>query len=278
MDLLLEREVRVLSVSYQIRVAAVELCGDEVAPVLGLSAARRTDIGEVGREFWGLEDQIQVLHVLDGSPAARAGVRRGDLLLAINGRAIQKTEKIGEALRASRRGPLELRLQREESTLHPELPVVPACHHRVELVLTDALTTWQAYNREDLRVSTGLVRFVSSDDELAIAISHEIAHNVIGGWRESYSDAEPEADRLGLYIAARSGFDVSGALDYWERITLEHPWAIIFDKQSPDVRWSAYWRMRREPLHGRMPYRAAGIRRTVREIAERAERGEPIVP
>lgn len=85
-------------------------------------------------------------------------------------------------------------------------------------------------------------------------------------------------DSFGLYIVARSGFDVSGALDYWERITLEHPWAIVFDKQSPDVRWSPYWRMRRKPLHGRMPYRAGGIRRTVSEITERLERGESLVP
>ena len=43
LDLLLQREVRLLRTSYRIRVGAADLCGDEIAPILGLSVASSGD-------------------------------------------------------------------------------------------------------------------------------------------------------------------------------------------------------------------------------------------
>lgn len=103
-------------------------------------------------------------------------------------------------------------------------------------------------------VNTGLLDFCLRNDELALILAHEIGHNVCGHASERLtswlvSDAatvigklasgydrdlvrlaidaafclphqrshEAEADRLGLILMAKSGYDASVAVDVWSR-------------------------------------------------------------
>jgi Zn-dependent protease with chaperone function len=104
-------------------------------------------------------------------------------------------------------------------------------------------------------VSTGLLDLLRlSDDELAFVIGHEIAHSLLGHGRKhsgrtlllgagtmlstllfgqraaewafllghllsmrASRQEEKDADRLGMYLAARAGFDPKGALTLWRK-------------------------------------------------------------
>ena len=70
---------------------------------------------------------------------------------------------------------------------------------------------------------------------------------------------EPPADHLGLFIAARAGFDVSKAPGFWDRLAAEEPWKI-----HSDVSWGAGGRYRL--WHTAMALRAPVIRATVEQI------------
>jgi S1-C subfamily serine protease len=68
---------------------------------------------------------VYVREVLAGSPAARAGIARGDLLLAVGGKPVQAVDDIHRILSAARRGnEIEVRVLRgtriEEFTLTGE--------------------------------------------------------------------------------------------------------------------------------------------------------------
>lgn len=117
---------------------------------------------------------------------------------------------------------------------------------------------------ETVVIHTGMMRFVQSDEELAMIMAHELAHNLMGhpqaggrsslagelvgalmdtaaasqgvstggGFRDigaelgdiAYSvEYEQEADYVGLYIMARAGYNVSKALDFWRRFSLQEP-------------------------------------------------------
>ena len=85
-------------------------------------------------------------------------------------------------------------------------------------------------------VTTALLRFVENDDELAVAIGHELAHNILRhpqvlnaqkvpsgilrGFGKNASRVratEEEADRLGLKLMWAAGFDVDAAIPFWRR-------------------------------------------------------------
>ncbi|HHT9117318.1 MAG TPA: M48 family metalloprotease [Candidatus Hypogeohydataceae bacterium YC38] len=108
-------------------------------------------------------------------------------------------------------------------------------------------------------VTTGMMRFIQSEDELAVVLGHEITHVVknhimkgiisniplilgsiaaeraapgsgrmvqLGGsiFTQKFSrDMEREADYYGLLYAHRAGFDVEAGIDIWERFAVELP-------------------------------------------------------
>lgn len=50
------------------------------------------------------------------------------------------------------------------------------------------------------------------DDLLAIVVGHEVAHNLLGHYKDGLAgskDREREADYYGLYLAAHAGYDIS---------------------------------------------------------------------
>lgn len=108
-------------------------------------------------------------------------------------------------------------------------------------------------------VTTGMIRFARSEDELAVVLGHEIAHVVkghitkgiisnipliigailaesaapgtgrlvqLGGsiFTQKFSrDMEREADYFGILYAHRAGFDVGEGIGIWERFAIELP-------------------------------------------------------
>jgi PAS domain S-box-containing protein len=70
--------------------------------------------------LWVVEgDQVTAREVAEGSPAERASLRAGDVLLAIDGRPIETTKEVDAALHGARRGDaltyMVLRLQTQET-------------------------------------------------------------------------------------------------------------------------------------------------------------------
>jgi len=79
-----------------------------------------------------------------------------------------------------------------------------------------------------------------------------------------YSQAfETEADYLGLYFTARSGFDISRAPDFFRKMGIEHPSAIKDGFLS---------------THPSTPERAAAMENAVGEIQTKLKQGHPLVP
>lgn len=127
----------------------------------------------------------------------------------------------------------------------------------------DDVNAWT--DGDNIYVTRGLLRFIQNDDELAIIIAHEIAHAVRGHVSEKLARAaggcilgiilesltgiegtwdlatqmfqlatlefdreeEREADVYGLTYASRAGYDISVAVDLWERFAIEMPESYI---------------------------------------------------
>jgi hypothetical protein len=85
-------------------------------------------------------------------------------------------------------------------------------------------------------VNQGLAQFAADDDELAAAIAHELAHNVLrhrvrldaagvdrgfgkqfGRSARLFKQTEIEADRLSVWLLAGAGYDPAAAARFWTR-------------------------------------------------------------
>lgn len=225
-------DVQLASVAFTVLTRNADRCGTAVAPQSGLVLHARAqyqprDRAGAGRHF-GLGRWPGVMGVVAGSPAARAGFRQDDQLLAVNGRSLADTGDADAAPsratvdRAERivaeelaRGPATLAYRRRGRDAEAVVTAVAGCASRVELLADDRLNAWA--DGERIIVGARLLEACGSDDDLAFVIAHELAHNLFWQTRRKRvaGTVEIEADRLAVEMAAAAGFDPQRAIRTW---------------------------------------------------------------
>ena len=163
-----------------------EFCGQTTRPITGLSAWNAFTVPEsyravTSRDF-NLGAQLKVQSVVPRSPAAKAGLRAGDTLLSINGQnipqganALKVTQNMLES--AGYRN-TNITYLRGKQTRRTVIRPVKACNYPV---LLDNSNTINAYaDGQRIIISRGIMRFAENDNELALVIAHELAHNTMG--------------------------------------------------------------------------------------------------
>jgi predicted Zn-dependent protease len=146
----------------------------------------------------------------------------------------------------------------------------------------------------ELVATTGLLRFLPDDAELAVIVGHEIAHNIqnhsgtgIGDpriaslfdffnsvWSAAPKDGErlrapisqvyeAEADYVGLYLIARAGFPTSAAQNVYRRFAVSTPSTI-----AP----------RLDSSHPASSARVVLLGEAAREIEAKRAAGLPLIP
>ena len=241
---------RVAGVAWRLARANADLC-PVVRPRAGWSLQSAGQYGPelrpIAERRYGLEGDLPgVLAAPPQSPAAAAGLGAGDLLLAVDGQALQPGSGLGaesydglqaniEVLdQAAVRGPVALRVRRDGVERAVTLRPVPACAYATQVEVTGTLRS-----RADGRhvfISDGMANLAGNDDELAFVLAHELAHAVLehrtdpavtGARGEANAritlrrglslSAEADADRMGLYLLARAGFDPHAAVEFLTR-------------------------------------------------------------
>jgi hypothetical protein len=245
------QRARVESVGFRLRHAAVPECKTQggTKPDLGIivwSIANFPNAADQAKlkETYGLGSKITVAISIDGGPARRAGLQAGNEIIAMNGRPMGEgngaTERfIGASNLAARDGTVTLQLVDGRTlAIQPD----EVCDDTTLLVRSPDINA--AADGNSIAITTGLFDITKSDDELALILGHELAHNTLGhlgnGGAPSsrtgklidammkavmlqqaagFSPAkEKEADYIGLYFMARAGFDVSAAEKMWTRL------------------------------------------------------------
>jgi len=215
---------------------------------------------------------------------------------------VRTTSQVIERVAAHRDGGIRLGVEREGREVFVVVTPLVACNYGVVAIADDDVNAFA--DGDDVGINTGMIRFAENDDELALVIGHEFAHNalghrarkttnstigaVLGGLLDvgvavvgvntggafskagaglmagAFSkDFEGEADYLGLYLAARAGYDVGVAPDFWRRMGIEHPASVESKYLS---------------MHPSTPERALSLEQVVAEIRAKRDAGEPLEP
>jgi len=226
-----EADARVAAVAWRLQTANAALCRDSVAlpgfTVETLDQYAMNERAEAATEF-GLGDLPQVSAVVPGSAADKAGLRAGDVLLAVDGEPMP---------RAMAEGPDYARTARVEAALanalaHPPVTLTLAartvtfggdrgCASNVQLVPGGRLDA--IADGHYVQISGVMYEFVGNDSELAFIVAHELAHNVVAearraGNASAQREAELAADRAAIGMMARAGFDTGAVVPLMERL------------------------------------------------------------
>jgi hypothetical protein len=261
-----EGDERVATVMYRLAVANRRFCRGALAPQSGLALHSLAQYAPAERpgaaRAFGLGAHIGVMAVVAGSPAARAGVRADDQLLAINGRQLANVtldiptptdtfvKTIDQLLAAAmRKGEVALLMNGPGGDYLAHFTAEQGCRSTAEFDPGAAINA--SADGERLMVSAGLLARCTGDDDLALVIAHELAHNllhhaarlaragIVSGFLPSGAAAsaaveatEEEADALGVRLATAAGYDLSRSVAFiaglqarpgFDRLPATHP-------------------------------------------------------
>ena len=177
---------RLADVSFPILVANAELCGDRTTHRLGVLAPALEHYGnewrEIAMEHFGIGEHLTVVSITKGSPAELGGMLPGDRLLRINGEPLgtgkDADAAAGEILRKHSGGKLTVTIKREGKRRTIAVEPAVGCDYQVTVAPSDDVNAWADGN--NIFISKGMLRFTETDDELALVVGHELAHNTRG--------------------------------------------------------------------------------------------------
>jgi hypothetical protein len=241
----------------------------------------------------------QVISVANGSPAAQAGIREHDEILALNGKLISATGTdtwMAAWLKRNGETPVSVTLRRDGQDVTAQVTPVIGCSIPIAYVVADEANAFT--DDKKIVFNSGIVALAKTDAQLASVIGHEMAHvwlrhidkrlgnmvlgtvagaavDVIFGstgavFRREFQKAglraysvafEREADYVGAYLAARAGYELTGVEDIWRAMGQTHPDSLRFARTHPLA-----------------PMRFVQMKRVADEIAEKQRKHLPLVP
>lgn len=266
-----EKLERLYRVAWRIRESNAELCGDKVAHGVGITFLELDDYDkekrEIVREVLGVAWRPTVFLVPPGSPGHRAGIRRGDVVLLVGNTHVGNKKEAYAALKASieKGGDIPMVVERAGERLTFVFKAVPVCDYPIFMDRSPVINAYADGQR--IQVNLGMMRFVSSDDELAGVLGHELAHNTCQHRRDKSMNValgrllvdlpvavltgvrinagaqlansvgsplfEEEADYVGLYHSSRAGYDMAAVANFWRRMAVDTPAMIDVTTSHP---------------------------------------------
>lgn len=288
------KDARVAAIAFRLVTANLALCpvrAPQSGMILHDAAQYREDFRQAAIRAFGLGDGPSILAIVPAGPAAVAGLRVGDRLVAVDGApfvavatrvskgsyaGMDRAAQMLDAALAHGRAIIDAR--RGGVAIHAVIVPVPGCASRVQLVPSDSYDS--GADGSLITITTALMDFTLDDDELAMIIGHEMAHNVLGhrailaaagikgGLSSHFGRAaariratEMEADRWGVFFAARAGYAADAGPRFFARFGRSHGLGFLSD-----------------PTHPTEALRVRALEQTVTEIRQLAAQGREIKP
>lgn len=253
---LADADARLVTIGRRLAKGGAGLCGGRVSnPGWTIEDVEQFGLALRGpvRASLGLGDLPTIVSVEPGSAAARAGLRKGDQIVSVNGVGIGAASARASRSRQDRleaaRAPLRVEVRRGGEPIAVQVAPEPGCASDFLIGRGQGLRAASS-NGARVTVSAQIIDFAAGDDELALVLAHELAHNILGH-NKGYApqriagadrsgargpDREREADRWALYLMARAGYDISKAPNFWRRWGPRTGFGIFSDGSHPDWR------------------------------------------
>ena len=296
---------RLSKVAFPLLTKNTEFCGKKTAPMDGISAWTLDMFPKAEKNMmhtmFGLTNALTISAITANSPAAKAGLRRGDIIVAVNGVKIPEGKKglkiAHDIFLKSGTKQSQIMIKRGGKILTFSIKPVLGCNFPTIVDRNDSKINAYADGKHII-ISKGMMRFVESDTELALVIAHELAHNTMGHINKkkintvmgaigglamdvllgssgefynlggqmgalAHSVAfEQEADYIGMYYMARAGYNIDNVAYFWRRMAVENGGKSIYIRTT----------------HPTSPERFLAIEKTVKEIKYKKSKRQKLTP
>jgi len=303
-EMWIESKERLDNIAYNIFTSSSPLCNSKTSFSTGIVVANKytfpKEMRETAVSILRLSDALRIIHVMEGSAAERAGIIKGDLPVGINewntSEGIDAAAEFMDQLKEARKNGKTLSIKIMHNGKKESIDLAPdrICDYNILLSNNDIVNAFA--DGKNVVITRGMMRFAQDDTELALVVSHELAHNVMKhidakttnyllgtildiaaavygvntqgmfgqvGAQTYSKEFETEADYVGLYMMALSGLDIEKAPKFWRRMAAIHPGSIESNHA---------------PTHPATPYRFIALEKTVKEIRRKIENGEILKP
>ena len=303
LTLLVARQERIYRVAAPLMVKNAPLCRSQARPLLGFTAKNRysypAELASAAESVLKLDERLRIMQVLDGSGAMRAGIRSGDVLQSIQDQLLpvgaqaesESARLIAPLLKNA--ADISVSVLRQGQPVKLIIPLTTACAFSMEIGHAIQVNAYADGRR--IMLTSGMLEFLSADEELAVILAREIAHNVLqhtssqqmtattasvidallplqpdpaalsgrGGVRVLPAKLDLEADRLAMYLLARAGYDPAAAERTMRKLAQAFP-------ASQTNSYAA--------LHPWTPERQQLMQSTLSEIRQKQVTKKPLTP
>ena len=214
------------------------------------------------------DESPRIFHIADGSPAALAGFKRGDIILNDKGEPAKLDGESWNNVLADN----TVTVRRGDENIAITVEPTSACDYNLRLSGSGVINAYA--DGRNITVTAGMMDFTQSDEELALIIGHELGHNTMGHIRKILGNYifslggtryarpfESEADYVGLYYMVRAGYSPNNVEGFWQRLAKVAPRNI-----------------NRAKTHPTFPDRYLRIQATRKEILAKQAAGQPLLP
>lgn len=294
---------RLYRVAAPLLINNTELCKKNARNLLGFTAKNKysysNEFANAAQTSLGLDERLQVMGVLAGGGAASAGVKRGDILLAVENKSLPQGESAEReaamilAPMMSGRTKITLTVLRGGTRTSLSIPLTYSCAFGIELGNTENVVAYSDGHR--VLVTRGMLNAARTDNELAYVLAKEMAHNAllhasrqrtsatVGGIIDNLTRIRPDmstmggmaglrpmpkeldamADKLSLYMLARAGYDIEQVIPFWQRMANAYPATVLNGYTA---------------LHPSIAYRVSAMERALKDIRSKQARKKPLLP
>lgn len=303
LSVLIARQERVYRVAAPLMVKNAPLCRSQARPLLGFTAKNRysypAELAPAVESVLKLDERLRVMQVLDGSGAMRSGIRPGDMLVAIQEQPLpvgaQAETEAARLIAPLLKNAVDIvvSVSRQGQPLKLNVPLTTACAFSLEVGHAAQVNAYADGRR--VMITRGMLDFLGNDEELAVILAREIAHNVLqhaastqmtataasvidallplqpdpaalagrGGLRPLPAKLDQDADRLAMYLLARASYDPALTERTLEKLA----------QAFPASQTNAY-----TALHPWTPERRQLIQSTLTEIRQKQVAKKTLVP
>ncbi len=181
----IDEDTRLQNVAFPIWVANADLCPQKTYT----AGIEMWNIHAIPKEYkdsfqdlYSLDDALRISRVTMNSPAAKAGLKAGDVIVAIQDKPVGTGKKaLSDAVKAFddiEGAAVDITYERDGERSTRTIARIEACDDAIVYDPHD--TNINAFaDGEAIYMTRGMMRFTDNDTELALVLSHELAHNAM---------------------------------------------------------------------------------------------------